>query len=394
MFKKVPRNVWVLGIVSFFNDLASEMIYPIVPIFLTSVLGTPVAIVGLIEGVAEATASITKFFFGAYSDYVGKRKVFVTTGYSFAGVSKLLIALASTWPLVLFARFIDRLGKGLRTAARDSLLLENSTQENRGYIFGIHRALDSLGAVVGPLVALVLLAVFKDNLRVTFFFAIIPAVIAVFLLIIFVKEKSSKKLIRQTVQKKKFFRIDVSSIQPRLKLFLFISFLFALGNSADSFLLLRVKDLGLATTAVVLAYVLYNVTQTLFSTPLGRLADIIGARRVFAGGLVVFASVYFFFGIIDSTYWIWVLFPIYGIYIAATDGVSKAYISEFITPDVSGNFFGAYHMLNAVGNFTASFIGGVLWSVFSPSATFYYGSVMAAGAFVILLIFKNRIEQR
>jgi hypothetical protein len=165
IFKKIPRTVFILGLVSFFNDFASEMVYPIVPLFLTTVLHTSIPIIGFIEGFAEAVASITKYFFGTYSDYLKKRKIFVTLGYSFGSVSKLLIGLAYAWPFVLFARVIDRLGKGLRTAPRDSILLENATQANKGFIFGFHRAFDSLGAVVGPLVALLILVFLNDNLR-------------------------------------------------------------------------------------------------------------------------------------------------------------------------------------------------------------------------------------
>lgn len=386
MVFKVPKNVFLLGLVSFFNDLSSEMIYPLVPIFLTTVLHASVPIVGLIEGFAEATASITKYFFGAYSDFLKKRKIFVVSGYSFGAVSKLLIGLATFWPLVLFARFIDRVGKGIRTAPRDSLLLENATKENKGFIFGFHRAFDSLGAVVGPLIALVLLYFLKNNLRQTFFIAFIPAVIAVLLLIFLVKEKKKDT----TIEKKKFVKIQWKVLSPRLKVFLPISFLFALGNSSDAFLLLNAKHLGLTITYVVLVYVLYNISQTIFATPLGSLADKIGAQKVFLGGLLVFSLVYFFFGFTTSSVWLWALFPIYGIYIAATDGVSKAYVSEFISKEESGTYFGAYYTLTAIGTFLASVIGGLLWNMVGSSATFYYGSLMSFLAFVVFVLFYNR----
>ncbi len=377
--KKIPLPVFILGLVSFFNDLASEMIYPIVPIFLTSVLHTSIPILGLIEGTAEATASLTKYFFGAYSDFLKKRKLFVVLGYSFGAVSKILIGLAYGWPLVLGARFVDRLGKGLRTAPRDSILLENATPQNKGYIFGFHRAFDSLGAVFGPLLALVLLYFFKDNIRLTFFIAFIPALLAIFLLIFFVKEKQKK--VTQTNQK--FVKLSWTSLNPHLKIFLLVSFIFALGNSSDAFLILHAKNLGLTTTLVVLAYVLYNISQTVFATPAGSLADKIGAQKVFISGLAIFSFVYFFFGIIHNPVWFWLIFPLYGVYIAFTDGISKAYISEFIKKEESGSYFGAYYTLTSVGNFLASFIGGLLWSKFSPSVTFYYGSSMAAIAFVV-----------
>lgn len=385
--KRIPKTVFILGLVSFFNDLASEMIYPIVPIFLTSVLHTSIPIIGFIEGLAEAVASITKYFFGAYSDYLQKRKIFVIFGYSFGAISKLLIGLAVVWPMVIFARVIDRLGKGLRTAPRDSLLLENSTQENKGYIFGFHRAFDSLGAVIGPLVALVILYFLHDNIRETFFFAFIPAFIAILLLILFVKEKKRKK----TKLTKKFVKISFKNMNFRLKLFLLISFIFAAGNSSDAFLLLRAKNLGLTTTIVVLIYVLYNISQTVFAAPLGHLSDKFGARKIYISGLLVFAIVYFAFGLVHNPAWLWLLFPIYGIYIAATDGVSKAYLSEFIDKKESGTYFGAYYTLNAVGIFLASLFGGFLWYKISPSATFMYGSVMAFLAFLIFVSFRKRL---
>ncbi len=387
MFNKIPKNVFVLGLVSFFNDLASEMVYPIVPIFLTTALHTAIPIVGFIEGLVEAIASITKYFFGAYSDYLQKRKVFVTLGYSFAAVSKILIGVAFGWPMVLFARFIDRFGKGLRTAPRDSMLLENSTPENKGYIFGFHRAFDSLGAVFGPLLAIVILYLLKDNLRQIFFIAVIPALVTILLLVFLVKEKRADFNLKQ----KQFVKISFKNMDFRLKLFLLISFIFSAGNSSDAFLLLQAKNLGLATTAVVFAYVLYNISQTLFSTPAGILADKLGAKKIFAGGLLVFSIVYLLFGLINSSVYLWFLFPIYGVYIAATDGVSKSYLSEFIQKNESSTYFGAYYTLTAIGTFLASLIGGLLWQFINPHATFIYGGLMAFIAFLLFMLFQNKL---
>ncbi|PJC80651.1 MFS transporter [Candidatus Roizmanbacteria bacterium CG_4_8_14_3_um_filter_36_12] len=387
--KKIPRNVIILGIVSFFNDLAAEMIYPIVPIFLTTVLKTSVPILGLIEGIAEATAAVGKYLFGTLSDYFQRRKIFVTLGYSFGAVSKILIGLAQSWPLVLFARFIDRTGKGLRTAPRDSILFENTTNFNRGFIFGFHRSLDSLGAVFGPILGLMLLYFLKENMRLVFFLAFIPSVFALILLIIAVKEKSWIK----TDEERHFVKINFRSINPHLKLFLLVSFIFALGNSSDAFLILRAKNLGLTTILVTLTYVLYNISQAVFATPAGKLADKIGAKKVFALGLFIFSAVYFSFGIIKNPIFIWFIFPIYGIYIAFTDGVSKAYLSEFIDKKESGSYFGLHQTLIAVGAFLASAIGGILWNKINPSATFYYGSLMAALALLIFL-FSHRFQSK
>jgi MFS family permease len=379
MFKKVPKNVFILGFVSFFNDVASEMIYPIVPIFLTSVLHVPVSVVGLIEGIAEATASIMKFVFGYVSDIVAKRKIFVEGGYSLSAISKALMGLAYSWPFVLFARFLDRFGKGVRTSARDALLLQNTTSQNKGFIFGFHRAMDSAGAVVGPLIALILLYFLQENIRLVFFLAFIPSVIGVILLIVFVKEK--KKI---NDGKKFSFSFKWKDLNPKFKFFLLISLIFALGNSSDVFLILRAQNLGLTTILVTLAYVFYNVSQTIFSTPAGSLADRIGARRVYGVGLLIFAAVYIAFAMINDPIWVWVIFPIYGIYIAFTDGVSKAYISQYIDEKESGTYFGIYQTGIALSAFFASFFSGILWTQFGPQATFFYGAAMAILAFLAL----------
>lgn len=397
--KKVPKNVFILGLVSFFNDMASEMVYPIVPIFLTTILKVSTPVVGLIEGIAEATAAIGKFIFGYLSDKIGSRKPFVISGYSFSTISKILIGFSTTWPLVLLARFVDRLGKGVRTGARDSLLLQNTTKTNKGFIFGYHRAFDSLGAVLGPIIGLTLLYFFKDNLRLVFYFAAIPGVIGVLLLIFFVKEKARPRNFISPQEpspsggipsRKKFqgsrFAENFSLIwkNKKLSLFFIASIIFSLGNSSDAFLILRAKNLGLTTLMAVLTYVVYNISQTILATPMGKLADKIGAKKVFEGGLLIFSLVYFFFGFIKNPAFIWVLFPLYGIYIAATDGVSKSYVAEFITEKESGSYFGLYQSAIAVSAFFASWIAGILWYKISPATTFYYGAIMALLAFLML----------
>lgn len=383
MRNKIPRNVLVLGIVSLFNDIASEMTYPILPIFLTGVLGAPVAIVGLIEGVAEATASLMKFVFGYISDRLQKRKIFVEIGYTCTSISKLLIAIASAWYYVLVGRFLDRFGQGVRTAARDSILLENVTGQNRGFIFGVHRALDSMGAIIGPLLAIVLLYLLKNNLRLIFLIAIIPTLIGVLLLWLFVSEAKKESNIGKLK-----INLRWSALNPRFKLFLLASAIFSLGNSADAFLLLRAKELGLTIILVTFSYVLYNLFQTILATPSGKLADRFGPKKIYSIGLIIFAFVYFSFGFIKNPLWIWFLFPIYGFYIAMTDGVSKAYVSEFTTQENSGTYFGFYQTIIAMCAFLASLIGGILWTKVGSFATFYYGALMAAAAFLLLLTFR------
>jgi len=380
---KVLKNVLILGLVSFFNDVASEMVYPIVPLFLTQVLKASTTIVGLVEGIAESTAAITKFVFGYISDKFQRRKPFVVFGYTFSALSKGIIGLASAWPLVLFSRFLDRLGKGLRTGSRDALLLQNTNAKNKGFVFGFHRAFDSAGAVLGPILGLLLIYFFSNNLRIIFYLATIPGILGVLLLIFLVREvktNSSKSF--------KKFHFSWKFLNPKIKLFLVISFIFALGNSSDAFLILRAKNLGLTTQLAVFVYVLYNLVQTVLAIPLGRLSDKIGHRKMFSFGLLVFSLVYFAFGIIDNSLFLWFLFPIYGIYISATDGVSKAYLGEFISEKEAGSVYGLYQMLIAFDSFFASFIGGILWTKIGPFATFYFGSLMAFLSFFILFLGK------
>jgi len=379
MKQRVPLPVWVLGVVSLCNDVASEMIAPIVPIFLTTVLHTSVPVVGLIEGIAEATASITKYFFGAISDYFQKRKPFVVFGYSFGAASKLMIALAGSWPLVLSARFVDRLGKGLRTAARDSILLSNSTPTNKGFIFGLHRTMDSLGAVIGPALALLLLYWLPNNLRLVFLIAFIPSVGSVLLLLSFIHEPKTPTI------KREFVKIRWRELHPTLRLFLISNFVFALGNSSDAFIILRGQNFGVTTTMIILMYMTYQASQSIFSTPAGSVADKIGSRWVMFMGLLIFAVVYAGFGLIPSAGWMWLFLPMYGIYIAFTDGVSKSYVADFITAKESGTFFGLFYTLTGVGNVLASVIGGLLWNWLAPSSTFLFGAVMAVLAAIILL---------
>lgn len=382
---KISKNVIILGFVSLFNDFASEMIYPIVPLFLTTVLGAPVTVVGLIEGMAESTASILKIFSGWLSDRFRKRKIFVLLGYSFSTISKVLIGLAYSWPLVLFARFFDRVGKGVRTSARDALITEYSEESTRGRSFGYHRAMDTIGAVIGPLVALLLLYIFHENLRPIFFLAFIPGVIGVLLLFFLVKEKYSPALSKARP------KLSWKSLDPSLKVFIIISSVFAIGNSSDAFLILRAQNLGLTVTMTILAYVLYNLTYTIFSTPAGIISDKIGPRKVLFSGFIIFGLVYLAFGLINSNWLIWLLFPIYGCYIAFTDGVGKAYIANLTTPENSGTAFGIFQTITGLCAFFASLLAGFLWKYISVGSPFIFGSIMAFVAAVLFVIMQKKL---
>jgi len=382
----ISKNVFVLGLVSFFNDVASEMIYPIVPIFLTSVLGAPVAIVGLIEGIAESTASILKVVSGWLSDKWQKRKPFVVAGYLFSAISKILLSLAYSWPFVLFARFIDRFGKGTRTSARDALIAESSENSVRGRSFGFHRALDTLGAVVGPLIALLAIHFLDNKFRLIFFLAFIPAFIAILLIIFLVKEK------KKEVNSSSTLHFNWRELDPSFKIFLLISLIFALGNSSDAFLILRAQNLGLSLILVVLAYVLFNFTYAIFSMPAGIISDKIGPKKVLLAGFLLFSAVYLFFGLINSSLFLWLLFPIYGIYMALTEGVGKAYISNLVPQEKSGTAFGVYQTTIGLCTFFASLIAGLLWTYIGVSVPFIFGSIMALISAFLFIILGKKIK--
>ena len=381
----ISKNVFALGLVSFFNDIASEMIYPIVPIFLTSVLGAPVAVVGLIEGIAESTASILKVVSGWLSDKFQKRKPFLVAGYSFSAISKTILSLAFSWPFVLMARFIDRFGKGIRTSARDALIAESSENSARGRAFGFHRALDTLGAVIGPMIALVAIHFLDNNFRLIFFLAFIPAFIGILLLLFLVKEK------KKEANSSSVFRFNWHNLDPSFKIFLLISFIFTLGNSSDTFLILRAQNLGLSLSLVVLAYILFNFTYALFSIPAGIISDKIGPKKVLLTGFLLFSAVYLFFALIHSSFFLWLLFPVYGVYMALTEGVGKAYISNLVPQEKSGTAFGVYHTIIGLTTFFASLIAGLLWTYIGVSAPFIFGSIMALiSAFLFIVLEKNQ----
>ncbi len=382
MLKKIPGSVYILGAVSFFNDVASEMLYPIMPIFLTQVLGAPVAVLGLIEGISDGSAAIFKIIFGRWSDRLGKRKPFVFFGYSASAVSKLVIALSNIWGVVFIGRVIDKFGKGLRTGARDALLLDASNEKNRGLVFGVHSSMDSAGAVVGPLIALVLLHTFNGNIRRILFVAVIPTLIGV-LLISFVRETKHPKT--EKVSTTPLPKMSLKTLPKELKIFLVASGLFSLGNSSDSFLILRSKNLGLSLSFVVLAYVVYNIVYTVASIPAGSLADKIGPKRVFIAGVIIYVLVYIGFAFNKSTANIWWLFAVYGLYIALTDGVSKALVGQYISKKEAGGIYGLLQTINSAGILLASIVGGLLWSTIGPWATFAFGAVAAGLALLVFL---------
>ncbi|MHB8375560.1 MAG: MFS transporter [Dehalococcoidia bacterium] len=380
----VSRNVLLLGLVSFFADISSEMVYPLVPLFLRSTLGAPVIVVGVIEGIAESTASLMKFVFGWMSDKFSRRRPFTAAGYALAAVAKPGLALASAWPWVLLARFVDRTGKGVRTAPRDALIAASTSAQTRGRAFGLHRSLDTSGAILGPLVAIGLLAWFGGhNYRLIFAVAFIPGVVSVALML-FVREARQRPRSEPLPP-----LLSLRGYDRRFLTFVGVTLLFSFGNSSDAFLVLRARNLGLGATAVVFAYVLYNISYALLAFPAGRRSDTIGRRPLLVAGFAIFALVYAGFAAARGTWSVWLLFIVYGAYIAFTDGVGKAYVADLAPAERRGSALGLYTASTGVMLLFSSIIGGALWDIFGPAATFAFGASTAGLAAVLLLVLPS-----
>jgi MFS family permease len=377
----LPRNVILLGVTSFFADVSSEMVYPLIPVFLTSTLGAPVAAVGLIEGVAESTASLSKPVAGALSDRAGRRLPFVVSGYMLGAAGKLILAGATVWPVVLGARFVDRLGKGLRDSPRDALIGDSTTSELRGRAFGLHRAMDTGGAVLGPLLGLLLVALLDERLRLVFLFAAVPGFLSVLCLTL-VREQ--RRAITPELTAPQGVLFGFRRLDRRLRLFLLAALVFSLGNSSDAFLLLRARDLGLSTTAVVVSYIVYNFVYMSAAFPAGLASDYLGRRIIFIAGLLVFAFVYAGLAVADHAAFIWPLFAIYGLYIALTDGVARALISDLAPAEHRASALGLYGLLTGFATLFASLLAGQLWDSVGEWAPFALGAVGALASAALL----------
>lgn len=374
-------NIVILGIVSFLTDISTEMVYPLLPIFLTTTLGASPAIIGIIEGIAESLASLLKVFSGYLGDKTTRKKELAIAGYGSSMVGKVILALATSWGVVLTARVADRLGKGIRTAPRDALIAEAADADKRGRAFGLHRTMDTLGAAVGVGIAYLFLARGSSDYRLIFLLSLIPALGGVITLFLVRQERP----IKETGRKLSF---NWSSLDSKLKTFLVFSFIFTLGNSSNQFLLLRASNLGVSSTDVVLMYLMYNLSYAALSYPAARFSDKVGRKRVLVAGYILYALVYLGFARVTDTTALWGLFIIYGGYIAFTEGVAKALLVDISPTNLRGTVIGLQAALVGIALLPASLIAGALWEIFGPSASFYFGSGMgllaATGLFYIL----------
>lgn len=374
---KITRTVWILSLVSHFTDIASEMLYPVVPVYLKS-LGYSMVWIGILEGMAEGMVGLSKGFFGKESDRVGKRLPFIQTGYVLSACSKPLMALSSQIGWIFTARLTDRLGKGIRTAARDALLSQQAGREEKGKVFGFHRGWDTAGAVIGPLAAMAFLAYYPGQYRILFLLAFIPGLLSI-LLLFRIKEKGTER--RAHLSKGFFTYLSYLRTSPPLfRKVVAGLFLFALANSSDVFLLLRTKEIVQNDSLVIMAYIFYNITYAVSAYPIGKWADRIGAKNMLLAGLSIFAFTYLGFAFTESKWTVFVLMGLYGLYAAATEGVAKAWIAQIVPEDEGGTAMGFHAASQSIGLLTASTMAGWIWEMHGKEAVFILSGVLAMTA--------------
>lgn len=372
-------NVFYTGIVSFLTDTSLKMVYSVMPMFLMSI-GASKTSLSLIEGIAESTASLIKAFSGYWSDKIGKNKPFLLIGYGISAIIIPLYAFVISPMQVLYLRFIERIGKGIRTAPRDSLVSGSASQNEMGKSFGLHKAMDNSGAILGPLLAFVFLSIRPNDFRFIFLVAGIPGILGIVFLILKVKEakKSKDNLLKN---------FKFSDFPKRFYLFLGIIFIFTLGNSTDALLMVKSNEVGIKVTFIPLVYLITSVVSVLLAIPFGSLSDRIGREKLLVIGFVIYAVVYFGFGYTSHVYVITVLFALYGVYSAMTDGIQKALVSDLIDKNKKGTGLGIYNALLGITLLPASLIAGKLYDNVNSSIPFYFGAITALTAALLMVIF-------
>lgn len=397
--KKLPRNVWAVGLTSFFMDISTEMVINILPLFLSNVLGVQTSIIGLIEGIAEATASLLKLFSGWLSDRLGGRKWLAVAGYGLSAAAKPFFYIANSWGLIAGVRWADRIGKGIRTAPRDALVADSVSKETRGLAFGFHRAMDTAGAMVGLLIAAgVVWLAQANNLslsRATFqsivLLSLIPALLAVISLAVGAKDVP-------VTSRRAAPKFSLRSLGRPFNIFLVIVSIFTLGNSSDAFLVLRAQNLGISVTGILAMLVVFNLVYSLISTPAGRLSDRIDRRRLIVGGWLVYALIYLGFALASAGWQMWLLYVMYGLYYGMAYGTANALVADLVPENARGTAYGTYHAVIGLLAFPSSLIAGILWqglggwSGYGPSAPFFFGSALALLATLLMAFWMPKIS--
>jgi MFS family permease len=395
-YKNLPRNVWALSFVSLLNDTSSEIIYPLLPTFLALSLGASPFAIGAIEGVAESTASLLKLFSGYISDKFHSRKPLILFGYGLAAVTRPLLGFVGNWEQVLFVRLTDRVGKGIRGTPRDALLAAEVTPEQRGIAFGFNRAADHLGAVIGPVIATVLIYFIAINsasptvseYQNVFLFASIPVILGLLVVTFFVREPKQPLL-----KLKPKIKLSLSEFDGNFKRFLVIIAIFTLSNSSDAFLLLRAKESGISTAMLPILWMVLHISKVIFSIIGGGLSDKFGRKSLIFSGWLVYAGVYAGFAFVNDAWQTWVLFIIYGVYFGLTEGAEKALVADLVDEDKRGTAYGLYALAFGVTVFPASLLLGGIWSYFGATTAFLFSAFLSIfAAFLILSVKTSRIE--
>ena len=387
-------NVFFLGVVSLLTDVSSDMIFTLVPLFLTNVLGAATTVVGLVGGISESADALFRLFSGWLSDKIGKRKILAVVGYSISTVVKPFMYLATSWGAVLSIRLGDRVGKGVRSSSRDALIADSVSSEERGRGFGLHRAMDATGAALGLAIAAVIIYLVQgggwqlklETYQWMVLIGIIPAVLAVLVLVIFVRERRRKQSPSGSIQGGPFLAGIRPGFDTRFKVFLAIMAVFTLGNSSDFFVILRAQDIQAPLIQVVIMLVLFNATHAVTALPMGMLSDRLGRRRVITLGWFIYALVYLGFGLASNVWQVWLLFAGYGIYYGVIEGVARAFVADLVPEEKRGTAYGLYHGVIGLTLLPASLIAGWLWEAVNPAAPFYLGAGLALVAMLGIMI--------
>jgi MFS family permease len=395
-WRSLPRNVWAVTLTSFLTDISSEMVLNLLPLFLAEVLGVKTNIIGLIEGIAETTASLLKVFSGWFSDKLGARKWLTVTGYGLSTLAKPFLYFATSWTWVLGVRFADRVGKGIRTAPRDALVADSIDAKHRGLAFGLHRAGDTGGAFTGILIALVIVAatqgggaLTRETFQTVVLISIFPAALAVLALALLARDVP----VRET---RAAPALSLRGFDVRFKVFLLIVLLFTLGNSSDAFLILRAKERGLGVLEVLGMIATFNLVYTLVASPAGALSDKIGRKRLLIGGWLTYGLIYLGLALANTGWQVWTLYALYGIYYGVTEGTAKALVADIVQPEQRGTAYGVYNAAIGLAAFPASAIAGVLWqgafgwSGLGASAPFLFGALLALTAAGLMALWLPR----
>ena len=381
LFSGISRNVVLLGMVSLFTDMSSQMVFPLLPLYLTCVLGAGAYVVGIVEGAAQASASMFKLVSGYWSDRLGRRKVFVIVGYTLSAVTKPLLAFANVWTTVLVVRVVERVGKGVRTAPRDAIVAESTDQRYRGRAYGFHRSMDGFGSIIGALLAYILLQ--SLDYRDIFLLALIPGMLAVFFLL-FVREED-----QPVVERTSSIAGSFKDLPPGLHLFILVASVFSMGHFGYAFLLLKAVDVGLPDQGALLMYVIFYMVYTLCTVPAGIVSDRIGRRPILMTGYLLFALVAGLSVLVSSPTGVLGVFVLYGVFFALIDGSQRAFVVDLAPPHLKATALGAFHASIGLVALPGGMIAGMLWDTFGPGMTFMYGSVLAVAALLMFTFVKD-----